>query len=203
MNNKHLKEEQLTLELLDAIEKDSDISQRHLAKKMGIALGLANSYLKRCIKKGLIKIHDAPANRYLYYITPQGFTEKSRLTAQYLSYSFSFYREAGESCKKVYDKAKNNGWNKILLCGISDFAEIASIRAMEMDMDVIGILSPESSENIFIGKPVYKTINSAGAYDVLVITDLDSPKDIYMNLKNEVKEARILVPDILRMESGD
>ena len=200
MDDKTLKEEQLTLELLDAIEKDSDISQRHLAKKMGIALGLANSYLKRCIKKGLIKIHDAPANRYLYYITPQGFAEKSRLTAQYLSYSFSFYREAGESCKRAYDKARNNGWNKILLCGISDLAEIASVRAMEMEIDIMGVFSPESNANTFVGKPVYRKIDSVGFYDALVITDLDSPKETYASLKKQIKETRIIVPDILRME---
>ena len=44
---------------------------------MGVALGLANSYLKRCIRKGFIKITEAPANRYLYYLTPQGFAEKA------------------------------------------------------------------------------------------------------------------------------
>ena len=70
------KERQLTLGLLQAIDEREDISQRHLAQEMGVALGLANSYLKRCVKKGWIKISTAPANRYLYYLTPIGFAEK-------------------------------------------------------------------------------------------------------------------------------
>ena len=70
------KEQQLTLELLQAIDSKDDISQRHLAQEMGVALGLANSYLKRCVKKGWIKMTTAPANRYLYYLTPMGFAEK-------------------------------------------------------------------------------------------------------------------------------
>ena len=90
MNTERDREEVLTLEILDVIQKQSDVSQRHLAQHLGVALGLANSYLKRCVRKGLIKITEAPANRYLYYLTPMGFAEKSRLTARYLNYSFSF-----------------------------------------------------------------------------------------------------------------
>ena len=65
MNNKE-KEDTVTLEILQAIEKKEDVTQRHLANRLDVALGLANSYLKRCVNKGLIKIQQAPANRYLY-----------------------------------------------------------------------------------------------------------------------------------------
>ncbi|NIQ08836.1 MAG: winged helix-turn-helix transcriptional regulator, partial [Gammaproteobacteria bacterium] len=84
MNNND-KKESLTLEILQAIEQNNDVTQRHLASHLGVALGLANSYLKRCVRKGLVKIQHVPANRYLYYLTPKGFAEKSRLTAKYLS----------------------------------------------------------------------------------------------------------------------
>ncbi len=78
----HDREEALTLALLDAIEARSDLTQRHLADRLGVALGLANSYLKRCVRKGWVKITQTPINRYLYYLTlmPQGFSETSRLT---------------------------------------------------------------------------------------------------------------------------
>jgi len=135
MNNRE-KQESVTLEILEAIDAKSDVTQRHLAQRTGIALGLANSYLKRCVRKGLVKIHQAPANRYLYYLTPQGFAEKSRLTGQYLSYSFKFYRRAGDSCADALTRCKRNGWRRIALCGASDLAEIASLRALEHDIEV-------------------------------------------------------------------
>jgi len=87
MNTKQRKDS-LTLEILESIEKQDDLTQRHLANNLGVALGLANSYMKRCVRKGLIKVHQAPANRFLYYLTPKGFAEKSRLTTEYLSSSF-------------------------------------------------------------------------------------------------------------------
>ncbi|HUZ73552.1 MAG TPA: winged helix-turn-helix domain-containing protein, partial [Stellaceae bacterium] len=37
--------------MLNAVERDSHVTQRHLARELGIALGLANAYLKRCAKK--------------------------------------------------------------------------------------------------------------------------------------------------------
>ena len=80
MNGANEREEKLTLDLLNAIDQQSDLSQRHLARQMGIALGLTNSYLKRCARKGLVKVSEAPANRYLYYLTPKGFAEKARLS---------------------------------------------------------------------------------------------------------------------------
>ena len=82
MNTNPDRDDSVTLNILDTVEQNEHISQRDLSRKLGVALGLANSYLKRCVRKGLIKVQQAPANRYLYYLTPKGFSEKSRLTAQ-------------------------------------------------------------------------------------------------------------------------
>ena len=204
MDDKTLKEEQLTLELLDAIEKDSDISQRHLAKEMGIALGLANSYLKRCIKKGLIKIYDAPANRYLYYVTPKGFSEKSRLTASYLSYSFSFYRKAGESCKTALDECVKNGWKKLVLYGASDLAEIISIRAIESEIEVVAVCDNEIISDQFLGKPVYNSVDELDvSYDAFCITHISRSQEIYNDLINIIERKKIIIPDVLRIDVGN
>ena len=96
--SRDLQEAQIVLGLLESVERDGGQSQRRLAAELGIALGLVNAYLKRCIKKGLVKVSEAPARRYAYYLTPHGFAEKSRLTVEYLSYSFSFFRQAKTDC---------------------------------------------------------------------------------------------------------
>ena len=63
----------IMLGVLQAVEAGEVRSQRHLAAELGIALGLANAYVKRCIRKGLLKVSEVPARRYAYYLTPQGF----------------------------------------------------------------------------------------------------------------------------------
>src|SRR3990172_5869250 len=137
MNIKDDREEHRVLDLLEAVGRKNDVSQRHLARHMGVALGLANSYLKRCLRRGVIKISEAPANRFLYYLTPTGFAEKSRLTAKYLAASFAFYRKAGESCGRILDTCGRNGWERIALCGISHLAEILALRALERGVEIV------------------------------------------------------------------
>src|SRR5881394_1935399 len=99
-------DDRILLDLLESLERNGGQGQRRIASELGIALGLVNAYLKRCVKKGLVKISDAPARRYAYYLTPHGFAEKSRLTVQYLSDSFSFFRKAKSDCARVFDEAK-------------------------------------------------------------------------------------------------
>ncbi len=201
MNTDKQRADTLTLEILDAVQKQSDVSQRHLARYLGVALGLANSYLKRCVRKGFIKITEAPANRYLYYLTPQGFAEKSRLTAQYLSYSFSFYRHASESCVRIFSTCGQNGWHRLVLCGISDLAEIATLRAMEQGIEITGFYDPRSERKAYLNRPVSQRLEQLDPYDACVVTDFLAPQMIYDHLASVMDPARVLVPDVLRLES--
>src|ERR1700731_403802 len=107
-------EADITLGMLTAVEGNSVLTQRSLAKELGIALGLANAYLRRCVSKGLIKVTHIPANRYAYYLTPHGFAEKSRLTAQYLALSFDFFRVARTQCRDILTACRQQGWQRIV-----------------------------------------------------------------------------------------
>src|ERR1700744_4187535 len=95
---------------LTSVDSNGARSQRHIAAELDIALGLVNAYLKRSIKKGLVKVGQAPARRYAYYLTPQGFSEKSRLTVEFLSSSFSLFRKAKEEYGKIFDRAHALGF---------------------------------------------------------------------------------------------
>lgn len=199
MNRKGNTDEQRVLELLDAVNRETDISQRRLASEMGVALGLANSYLKRCVRKGLIKIRSAPANRYLYYLTPKGFAEKSRLTAKYLTTSFEFYRRAGDSCARTLNECSARRWRKVLLAGVSDLAEIAALRALESDIDIVGVYDRDSVRHKLVARPVWRALDDARAFDGCVLTDLQTPDKTYQHLVARVGRDRVLVPDILRL----
>src|ERR1700716_4150720 len=128
--------ERIVLGLLNSVEHDGDKSQRHIAAELGIALGLVNAYLKRCVKKGLVKVGQAPARRYAYYLTPQGFAEKSRLTVEYLSDSFSFFRRARTDCAALFATARTLGLGRVVVAGVSDLAEIARICALEAGVEI-------------------------------------------------------------------
>ena len=194
------KEESLTLEILEAIEADSRISQRGLARQLGVALGLANSYLRRCVRKGLIKVQEAPANRYLYYLTPKGFAEKSRLTAEYLSYSFDFYRRAGESLRRVFDGCRRDGHRSIVLAGASDLAEIALLRVEEYGLEIVAVYDPEAAMEQFHGLSVCSGLAELPDHDLCIISALNDPAGLLQQLRDEGYPGMVTAPDILGLK---
>jgi DNA-binding MarR family transcriptional regulator len=191
------REEALTLEILNAIEARSDVTQRHLADRLGVALGLANSYLKRCVRKGLVKITQAPANRYLYYLTPQGFTEKSRLTGQYLFASLDFYRRAGASMERALAECEARGARRVLFAGVSELAEIAAIRGQDVALEIVGTFDPNGARANFVGKPVWQRLADAPAWDVVLVTAYENAPAMFGALSSVAATHRIVVPDIV------
>lgn len=190
----------IMLGLLDAVEQDRAQSQRLLASELGIALGLVNAYLKRCIKKGLIKVRSAPARRYAYYLTPQGFAEKSRLTVDYLSYSFGFFRQAKTDCSELFKAASARGVEKVLLVGQTDLAEIAALCAIEHRIEIVGVVQENAAKSEFIGFPVFENFDSvSNSFDAALITDLLKPRETYDAAVARFGVERVLVPDLLRI----
>jgi DNA-binding MarR family transcriptional regulator len=194
------REDIVTRGILETIDTRSDVSQRHLADNLGVALGLANLYLKRCVRKGLVKIKQAPANRYLYYLTPKGFAEKSRLTAQYLSVSFNFYRHAGESCIRLFRACADRKYHRLLLCGVSELAEIASLRADEHGVRIIGTFDPASNQQRFVARPVWRRFEDVPEFDACILTAVSDPITLYEELLSTIGNEKILVPDMLGLK---
>jgi len=190
----------IVLGLLESVERDGAQSQRKLASDLGIALGLVNAYLKRCVKKGLLKIGQVPPRRYAYYLTPHGFAEKSRLTVEYLSSSFSFFRRAREDCSAVLKAAHARGWNRIALIGVSDLAEIATICALEQGITIVAVVDAEATRDRFVGTPVVPSLDAVpGGFDALVITDLTSTRETMKAALTALEAERVFVPALLQL----
>jgi DNA-binding MarR family transcriptional regulator len=188
----------IVLGLLQSVERDGAQSQRKLASDLGIALGLVNAYLKRCVKKGLLKIGQAPARRYAYYLTPHGFAEKSRLTVEYLSDSFSFFRHAREDCAAVLRAAHARGFNRVALAGVSDLAEIATLCALEQGIAIVAVIDAKSANDKFVGAPVVKSLAAVtGGCDAVLMTDLQATRELVAALGEEIGAERVLVPALL------
>ena len=197
------KERQLTLGLLQAIDEREDISQRHLAQEMGVALGLANSYLKRCVKKGWIKITTAPANRYLYYLTPIGFAEKARLTADFFSTSLTMFRQAGAQYTQIYEHCLECAWPRVVLVGLSDLTEIAIMRALQSKVEIVAIYQADDDHREYFGVPLMDRLPPNSQFDCLVLSSLEQTTELIPQIENYCTQHgleidRILVPDFLR-----
>ncbi len=190
---------EITLPILRLIEQKSDITQRSLAKQLGLALGLTNSYLKYCINKGLVKIEQIPANRYLYYLTPKGFAEKSRLTAEFLTRSFHFYRQASASCFHLFKRCLSQGYKEAILCGVSDLTDIALLQASRTEVQVLGIYDPSCEHDLHLKYQVWHEMKAPLEHAVFVITALNAPKRMRIQLQQTIDDSRVVAPDILSL----
>ncbi len=194
-NNEH----EITLGVLNSVHDNSRVTQRSMAGELGIALGLTNSYLKRCIKKGLIKVQQAPANRYAYYLTPQGLSEKSRLAREFLVKGFLFFRIAREQCSEIFSNCARQGLHRIALHGLTDLAEIAVLCAKDHDIELVCIIDPGSQLKTYLGIPIFPEIPDVASFDAIVVTDLGNPQREFDALSEAFEADLIFAPAILKV----
>jgi DNA-binding MarR family transcriptional regulator len=201
----------ITLGLLNAVDGDRAVTQRRIAADLGIAVGLVNAYLKRCVSKGLIKVQQVPKRRYAYYLTPKGFAEKSRLTASYLLYSFDFFRQARASCERALGVAAARRWKSLILIGRSDMAEIALVCALHHPLRIVALVDggADGGDGTFASLPLASKIGAVTEpFDGALITDISGAQAAYDAAVAELGTARVLVPDLLAQgiaasKSGD
>jgi DNA-binding MarR family transcriptional regulator len=195
----------IILGVLNSVE-DGATSQRRIASELGVALGLVNAYLKRCVKKGLVKVSEAPTRRYAYYLTPQGFAEKSRLTVDYLSSSFSFFRRARSDCANVLAEiVASSSPGVAVLAGISDLAEIAIICALEGNITIAAVVDPKASVTSFMGVPVVTSFDAVIVeVGAVIVTDLSAPHQTFDGAVARFGLGRVWSPALLglRVVSG-
>jgi hypothetical protein len=191
-------EVRVTLGLLTAIEADSAITQRLLSTELGIALGLANAYLKRCVRKGYVKIRQIRPNRCAYYLTPTGFAEKSRLTATYLQQSFLLFRLARIQYQDVLRTCEANNWRRVALFGSGDLAEIVRICAIERLITIVGVVTDHAQE----GLPCVRDLREMDGVDAALITSLEDPQSVYDTALGQLSPERILHPAILNISTS-
>jgi len=173
---------QRDLQLLNEVERDAGVTQRSLANKMGVALGLTNLYLKRLAHKGYIKITTIPSHRIKYLLTPRGMTEKSRLTYQYMQYSLSYYKEMRQRLKQVLTELSHAGAKRVAVYGTGELAELAYLTLREMDLTLVGFVDGAQGQT-FLSYPLWPVEALSGwTYDALLIADLTDTKKIHARL---------------------
>ena len=187
----------IVLGLLNAVERNSQMTQRSVANELGIALGLTNAYLRRCVKKGWIKVNQIPAKRYAYYLTPRGFAEKSRLTADYLTSSLHFFRKARAQIEELLAQCARRGCKSVVLCGASDLAEIARLCSHDHGITVLGVLDSTFPGSHFHGLAVYPRLEAMPPVDAVLVTGMADSPDFVLDLAQKIDPERLFIPEML------
>jgi DNA-binding MarR family transcriptional regulator len=182
-NNRPSDVDHRSLQILDELSNNDSLTQRDLSSRLGIALGLVNSYIKNLVKKGYITVRAIPPKRYAYYLTPKGFTEKTRLTYHLLQDYTRIYREARSNLKKIFHDLQESGAKKIVFAGADEVAEIAYITLQETGMDLSSVVDNELAGKKFFGKTIQPMhAVQAMQHDCIVVTSYLNEENIYKQL---------------------
>jgi DNA-binding MarR family transcriptional regulator len=178
MSERHLDRD---LRLLTAIEEGTPLTQRALAERLGVALGLANLCLKRLARKGYIKVvhfNDRPAarKRLRYLLTPKGLAEKSRLTYEHMVYSLHLYRRTRQTLREALGRMAADGLKRVVFYGTGEAAELAYLTLRELGLEPMAVFGPEPGGG-FLGFPVRPVAELAGEeFDAVVVATFEHPE---------------------------
>jgi DNA-binding transcriptional regulator LsrR (DeoR family) len=175
MDPKAIKE----LEILHEVSINEHINQRHLSKKLGMAAGLVNMYLKRLAHKGFIKVSGIKPRRLKYLVTPKGIAEKSRLTYEFALISYKYYKSATDDIRKTLDQLEAAGQRDVVVYGTEELAELCLQIIKEFDLQVIGVVDDQVENTKFLGYPVIPAeLLKNLKFDRLIVAKMDSAAEI-------------------------
>jgi DNA-binding MarR family transcriptional regulator len=175
------RQEERELEILIAIGEGKPLTQRALAQRLGVAVGLTNLYLRRLMRKGYVKVGDFPRKpavrkRFRYLLTGRGIAEKSRLTYEYMTHSLQLYRRARGHLREAMAGLPNRDARRVALYGAEDAAELAYLTLRELGLEPMAVFGERPGDR-FLGFEVRDVRELASReFDTIVVATFDKPE---------------------------
>ena len=171
------------LRMLQAIAEGDRVTQRSLAGKLGIALGLANVYCKRLVRKGFVKCVNVQSNRLRYLLTPKGIAEKTRLTYEFMGYSLYLYSQVRFHLQAVLEPYGLRNRKRVAVYGTGEAAELAFLSIAELGLELVAVFGDGAGGRYFLGQPVRDiAAHDQVAFDVLLLATLEPCEQIVEDL---------------------
>ncbi len=177
------------LNFLSYLEDGKETTQKNISNNISVSIGFINALIKKFLKKGVIKIKQAPYKRFIYYLTPQGFSEKARLVNEYFNDSLFFFKSLRLEFNKLFIKDRCSGY---YLYGTGEVCEIAILSAQENKKKIISIIDPTFKKKKYLDFNVLKKIPNNIEKFKIVITTTSNQQALFFKLKKLVNVDKIL-----------
>ena len=204
-NSRDQRAQAIVLQLLEQVSNDAGLSQAKFASQVGIAKGLANAYFNRCLQKGWIKLRQVPKQRFLYYLTPKGFAEKANLTAQFLTYSYQFYRDARADLCDTMQLAASKGHTRLGVLGGGELAEIATIVSDEVPVEIVGFVAEPGARDRkrILGRPIVGDWAELDGAEAALLATVEDVASIYTAFTAAEPDVPVYLPRQLASIVGE
>ena len=189
-----MKKKSSELDFLSSLEEGREITQDSISKKISVSIGFVNALIKKFLKKGIIKVQQAPYKRFVYYLTPDGFTEKSKLVLEYLNDSLSLFRSIRKELNSIFSNERNVSY---ILYGISEISEIAILSANEVGVKIRGVIDSNIKKKRYFGIPVLNNLPKDLRGKKIIICCSKNAQKIYFDLYEKYGNEKIITVNTL------
>lgn len=175
------------LQILSEVERTAEVTQRQLSQRVGISLGLTNALFRNLVKKGYVRGVEASWKRWVYALTPKGFTHKIQLTFRYISRVLDHYQQVRQTLRVEMESLAFHEESRVAIYGTGDFAELVYIGLKDFGITEIDIFSSDSPNGrTFLGMPVRSVESSDfSEYDRVIVASLDGPETDVTDLEKQ------------------
>jgi len=184
------------------LKENPNLSQRSLALKLNISLGLTNAILKNLIVRGWIKAKKETGRKLLYIITPKGLANVSGLMYKRFQETFHYYHYTKDFITAYLIKLYKEGVRTVNIYGINQLSEITYYAGISTPLKLDAIISDDLSKEKYLGYPIISIDNflskySSGNIDfstqkIVILSTIDSEElnkkiEKYKNIKNHIQ----------------
>ena len=191
-----------TLEFLEQTAEKTDALQPALSASLHAALEVTNSQLKRFFLRLFVAAYKLPFVCFLYKIFSQKADYQELSAPHRLSQSLRFYRSTHRHCRHLLKDHQSQKRQRVLLCGVSELAEIASRSARELGMEVVGVYAPGAVEKTFLGKPVWSDWSAVSGFECVMVTDLKQWAKMYDEMRERISADRLMTPNLIGLQAA-
>jgi predicted transcriptional regulator len=189
------------LDTLLELKENPNLSQRSLAHKLNISLGLTNAIIKNLIYRGWIKAKKDTGRKLLYIITPQGMANVSRLMYTRFQETLHYYHYTKDLLTAYLIKLYQQGEKTVNIYGTGQLAEITYYAGISIPLKLNAIISDDPSKEKFLGHQTISIENFLSQYSnhnnlsskKIIILSTNNPKKLtkeinkYKNIKDHLK----------------
>jgi predicted transcriptional regulator len=173
------------LDTLLELKENPSLSQRTLAHRLNISLGLTNAIIKNLIHRGLLKAKKDTGRKLLYIITPQGMANVSRLMYNRFQETLHYYHYTKDLLTTYLIKLYQQGEKTVNIYGTGQLAEITYYAGTSTPLKLNAIISDDPSKEKFLSQQTISITNFLSQYSNH--TNLSNKKIIILSTNNPEK----------------
>jgi|GEM_PF-709505 len=180
------------LNTLLELKQNPSLTQRSLAHRLNISLGLTNAILQNLIHRGWIKAKKMTGRKILYLITPQGMARATNLIYDRFRETQNYYQYTKELLTSYLTDLYHQGKRRAIIYGTNQLAEITYISILDTPLKLYSILSDDSSKKKFLGRQVFtisdftekysKHLSQTSQKEVVILSTI-SPEKMHQEIK--------------------